>query len=330
MLRSPRPFALATLALFFVASPPVHAYPISPVPLWDLVEQADLIVVAVVEEVVLAPPMQPEAEPRWDADVARLSVLEVWKGDAPEVVEVGFTAALICPAPPRYEVGRTVTAFLHRAEGAWQTVGLSYGSLYFAPSELAGVHDLVQEALVLQRGRVDPRRKVAWHVEAARQRATRWHGLYPLMPAADELHSYYDSTGRRPAGALTAEQLATIARGFVEDPAVDSTLPMVLAVLAGYRSRDVDVTAVAAVEALLAEKQAPWWTDQALVAVLERYGDRQAKARVKAASKDDWELDVAAARRMWQAARKRLGIPAVPPLRLEQPQMWGVGENTPS
>ena len=314
----------------FLAAPPAAAYPIPPVPLWDLVRDADLIVVAKVVEIVEAPP-RGDGEPyEFDPDLARLRVLETWKGPRRGAVEVKFSLGLICPAPPQFVAGETVTAFLERhAEGGWHVGALSYGTLYFPPERLDEVRALVARALVLQRGRAHPRHVLAWHVEAASRRATRWHGLYPLAPQGDELHSFYDRrSGRRPLGPLTPEDLARIADGFVAEPSMDVTLPLVLAALGRHPDPRVDATAAAAVAGLLEMERIPWWTAEALRRLLERFGERDAATLVKALEVE-WELEPAMTRAFWEQARRELGIPDVAPLRWEAPKVRGVGETTP-
>src|SRR5947207_992629 len=133
------------------------AYPIPPVPLRKLVETSEVIVLARV--VGVSSPELGEADPRWDADVAHLEVLETLKGSPPPSLEVRFTAAMICPAPPRYEPGEKVLAFLRsgdrmadelraedrsaeacaeleRMRGHWYTNSLSYGTLYPTSEEM--------------------------------------------------------------------------------------------------------------------------------------------------------------------------------------------------
>lgn len=314
----------------FLAAPPAAAYPIPPVSLWDLVRDADLIVVAELEEVVQAPPQPEGEEHEWDRDVARLRVLESWKGPQLAAVEVNFTLGLVCPAPPRFVAGETVTAFLERREeGGWSVEALSYGTLYFPPEQLGEVRALVARALALQRGRDLPREVLSWHVEAASRRATRWHGLYPLAPQGDELHSFYDRrSGRRPLGPLKPEDLARIADGFVAEPSMDVTLPLVLAALGRHPDPRVDATAAAAVAGLLEMERIPWWTAEALRRLLERFGERDAENLVKALEVE-WELEPAMTRAFWEQARRELGIPDVAPLRWEVPKVRGVGETTP-
>src|SRR5262245_8321475 len=194
-----RPMMSALLGALacLIARGPVHAYPISPVPLWEVTEEADLIVLGVVSEVRGSPDAgeqslrgAPSASRMGGpGSLARIEVREVWKGNAGSRIEVSFDSNLICPAPPRYEAGKVVAAFLTREGDRLHTVGLSYGTLYPATQEVGDFRDRVKEAVGLQKaGVVDPRERVAWHVRAAARPATRWHGLYGLKPSGDSLH----------------------------------------------------------------------------------------------------------------------------------------------
>ena len=199
-------------------------------------------------------------------------------------------------------------------------------------------------ALELQRrGKVPQADYLDWLAEAASRPATRWHGLYPLMPGSDEMHSFYDRAGRKPlAQQLQPEHLARIAEGFVSSPPVDRTLTMAMAVLSKHKSRKVDEAAASVIEAILLEPSLPWITEEALKAVLRRFGDRQPERRLVRLEKlrqqcldvnrnDSAELAVLEeARRVWSKAKADLGIPEVPPAPASFREVWGTGENTPS
>jgi hypothetical protein len=119
-MRLARLSAILLALSFVVGGPPASAYPIPPVPLWQLIEQADLIVVASVARIEEHRATEAEMkDPRADLfewDTAVLTVAETWKGTPLRQVRVPFTASMICPAPPRYIEGETVLAFLERGE----------------------------------------------------------------------------------------------------------------------------------------------------------------------------------------------------------------------
>jgi hypothetical protein len=299
-----------------------YPYPISPRTLWELVEEADQIVLADVVEV---------EELESGDSRARLRVREVWLGEELTKLAVTFEPRMICPAPPRYVADKSVLAFLVRSGDEWRTVGLSYGTLYPAADEVSDFRHVVRSAVSVQSDAADGRAKIDWMVDAASRPGTRWHGAYGLLPMADRLHSYYDRTERRREDdLLRREDLERIAHGFVEAPAADPTLPMILQILAVHPDPDVDEAAVAAIEALLAREAAPWWIGDALAAVLSRYGDADPEARVAPLGPFGDGLAIQQIRALWQTAKSELEIPTVPPAELAEPEVSGVGSDTPS
>ena len=271
----PLPVGALLLLATLVAHPPVLAYPISPVTLWDLVERSELIVLADVERVAPLPAL-PDGGRAWNSSVARLRLVETWKGRADAVVEVDYPANMICPAPPVYDPGHRVLAFLAPEEGRWDTVGLSYGTRY--PEGAADVDALraaVQEALVLQ----DPARpqplpassKRQWQLRLVAHDATRWDGLYGLLPAADERHARYDQRGPG-AEKLSSKEQAAMARAFVSAPPVDGTLPLMLRALRENTDREVTEAAISAFDAALKARHFPWWAEETLPLIRDRLG----------------------------------------------------------
>ena len=91
--------------------------------------------------------------------------------------------------------------------------------------------------------------------------------------------SYDAKTGVRAAEVhLTAEDFETIARGFIEEPSLDRTLPMLLALFEGRPHHALDRAAITAVGGLLAQDTIPWWIGEALEPLLRRLGDADPKA----------------------------------------------------
>src|SRR5512144_1026457 len=89
-------FRLAAVVVAAAGIPsPAEAYPIPPVTLWELVEKADTVVLAVVEA-------EKKHEPRdahdWSDTVASLSVVERWKGTPGARIDVPYPAGMLCPA----------------------------------------------------------------------------------------------------------------------------------------------------------------------------------------------------------------------------------------
>jgi len=333
----------ATLFISFLGGPanePV-AYPITPVPLWGLIEEADLVVLADVADVTEAAETggtslrdAPSASRiGGPGSIAHLRVREVWKGEAPGVVRVEFDPNYLCPVPPRYVAGKTVVAFLTGEEGTWATVALSYGTHYPAQGEIGDYWDRVREAVTLMsRPPVPEAERLDWLVRAASRRATRWDGLYELMPRGDSLHSSYDQKldGRVGNAQLTDTQYQTLAMGFVEQPSVDRTLPMVLALFAGRPHHALDRAAIAALEGVLLRDQPPWWIGEAMGLLLQRLGDPAPEARLAPLGDTFADKDMRLVREIWSRAKADLGLPEVPAVQGIPVEVWGVGSNTPS
>src|SRR5437867_8999797 len=102
-MRQRHPLFLWILAAFTcsLASPTANGYPMSPVPLWELVERSQTIVLADVVE-VREGKAHDQDEPPWNSAIAQLKVRQTWKGEHVDQIEVPFPANLVCPAPPRY------------------------------------------------------------------------------------------------------------------------------------------------------------------------------------------------------------------------------------
>jgi hypothetical protein len=310
---------LLAVSLVFLVPTGAHAFPISPVPLWSLVEQSETIVLAKVVEV---------KAPRWGAKndrpapfVATLRVLETWKGPAAVEIEVKYPS-LICPAPPRYVEGEDVLAFLSgKDSGEWTTVGLSYGTLYpEGQEELSDFREMVRRAVALQAaGRVSEVGRTNWLVNAALHPGTRWHGLYELAPGHPQKRSFQ----------LSLAQREKIAHAFASRPWADSTLPIVLTLLAGQAGPKLDAAAASAIEGVLGQERLPYWTAESLKLVLQRYGDRQAEKKIGALWKRCCDYDEDGLRALWRTAQRELGIPKVVPVKIVEREVRGVGADTP-
>jgi len=272
------------------------AYPIPPSPLWRQVQDAEVIVVATVVSIEEPPPAPPGAEEAETRDPfhaplpsARLHVLETWKGEIDADVAVPFQPGIMCPAPPHYQLGETVLAFLARDEDdTWVTVHRSYGTIYASPADLRIYADRVKEALALQAQRQpDRRERTEWLIRCTEHPATRWHGLYELA-GSRKPRAYGDDDARvAPAELLTDEQRARIARAFIDEPALD-TVPVLLDVIGNYKDPILDKAVYAEIEHELAiEDVDEYDVRDAMVAMLTRAGDKKAEERLPEVQWDD-------------------------------------------
>lgn len=334
---------IALIALFLLGSPDPNplAYPISPVTLWGLTSEATLVVIADITEVSEATETggtslrdAPSASRRGGAGaIAHLRIREAWKGEAAGTIEVAFDPNYICPAPPVYVAGKTVVAFLSRDGERWHTVALSYGTHYPAPADIGDYRDRVREAADLQsRRRLPESERIDWQVRAAARRATRWDGLYELVPRGDSLHSFYDRKLDQRAGSakLTDAQYRALTTGFIEQPSVDRTLPMFLSLLEGRPNHAFDRAAIAALERVLLADEPPWWIGEAMAPLLRRLGDPAPEARLAPLGDTFDDKDRFAVRAIWARAKADLGLPEIPAAPMAPAEIWGVGSNTPS
>jgi hypothetical protein len=280
-------------AVILLAPSTAAAYPIQPVTLWSLVERADLVVLAQTQSIERLRVDRRDLY-RW---VARLEVLETWKGSAPEEVRVAFPT-FICPAPPRYVEGELVLAFLRTSETKYQTladyrtVGLSYGSLYPQLDEIEvwrAAVSLAMELHVHRKPTADEHRR--WLVEVAARRPTRWHGIYDL----DEI------ARARGKLSLTAIEMSVLARGIVNEPSLDSSLVTALRLLRDHQSRELDRVATAAVDELMRDAPTPADFDELVVLTLDRLARKDSALAAVAEEKSS-------PREIWASVRPLISI----------------------
>lgn len=271
--RASRGLLALTLVSLFIHGPRVEAYPIAPVTLWPLTQEAELIVWADVEQVRIAPRERGEDGMPFDGgEIATLKVRETWKGAVSpgERIEVRFSSDIICPAPPWYRAGRPVIAFLAQEGSQWGTVGMSYGTRHPKnPTDVDPYRRVVTaardaQARVARSGlpgkTVDlQQERIEWQVHAALHPATRWDGLYEL------------SQGTAAVRQARRQQLA---RGFAKQPSFDQTVSLMLTMLRGFPDKGVDRTVANVLETVLAEQGAPNWAFTAFDLLRERHGEK--------------------------------------------------------
>jgi hypothetical protein len=186
----------------------VTAFPIPPQTLRILTNDSKLIVVARVEDVTQLEKGYDKYD--WYTAMARLEVISVVKGVAQNrYINVPYPADLACPAPPHYEVGDTVLAFLAPSEsgGDYITVGLSYGSKSLDANEI-GIYSARIHELVEIEKQTDPDTRllqlVEWLVLCAEHPATRWEGAYDLINS-HRMKMMEEELGKKVVGEYAAE-----------------------------------------------------------------------------------------------------------------------------
>lgn len=249
----------ALFVVLVLLAPAARSSPLSPLTLWDLVERSELIVLADVEAVARRGPGTADGD--WYSHQARVRVVERWKGQGPAQLTVAFPGNLACPAPPVFEAGRRVLAFLTQEREETVSVGLASGTRYPTPEQVNAYRVAVSEAVGLQ----DPGRsrppsiadRRAWQLRRVAQPATRADGL----------------SGLRMSGtALTEEERQVLARAFVEDPPVDEALRTMLRALQSSPDAAVTGAAVSAFDAVLRSPRVPSWSEEVLDLVRVRLG----------------------------------------------------------
>lgn len=313
--------AVAVLTLLLPAQG--RASPIEPMTLWDVTEKAQLIILARVVrhyevEPIQLPPLPGETAEahllrrkrasRFPPHRAELEVLETWKGSpGGERLAVLYYEGLFCPAPAELPVGETMAVFLTEQEGAWDVVGLSYGSLPVTKESAKVIRARVEEARELQaRPPVHARSRLEWNVRAASHGTTRWDGLYPLF--ADALKPDGRNVTRVPPcpHPLTREAQEHIAASFISDPGSRWSLPLVLMALEGHPSTAVDFAASVLLEALLEEPYGQDEAQDALDLLQVRFGvtgPGTARCRVVSGEDEDRERLSACVRARWERIR---------------------------
>lgn len=237
---------LATLPL--IISVAAFAYPIPPQSVRELAESSELVVVARVRGVRSKPLSDDVFAPD---SVATLDVEETWKGAAVSTLEVAFSSSTSCPAPPRYETGRRVVAFLLRSKGTWETTGLSYGTKYADNSELEALRHEVAAVVAAQRGGS----LAPWEdrlVHAFANPETRSDVLVSMQA---------DEKGTR---ELRDAVLLQFERLFIERPSFDSAVPRVLWLFKTRPSKALDAVFADVIESTLAREPASSWVAESL------------------------------------------------------------------
>jgi hypothetical protein len=241
------------------------------VTLWSWTEAASLVVVGEVED---AP-----SDRREDA-VARIRVLETWKGAVQERVEVGYSDVPGCfgDTGPALSVGQRRILFLRPSEShqgwplwpedlktVWAGKWMPLRSWPLPAEDDGGLsvyRALVNRELTLLAEGAPETARREWHIDAAKRKASRWHGLYPLVGNA----------GRAVPNALsTVEERRAVMAGFVAEPS-SASLQLVLAFVGREPDPAFDRAALEQIELSLASRIPAVTLDDAMARFLERHG----------------------------------------------------------
>ncbi len=319
-------YRLVVLAFFLVIGPTrALGLPATSEPLWPLTAKAELIIVAEIVDIELI-----DRDELWNEAIAHLKVLETLKGPEFDNVDVPFPVTLAHPGPPQYLEDETVLVFLKREGKLWETVGLSYGTLYPQGPDLEDMRTMIGAALAVQ-GRTlseealeDQKRE--WLVQAAALPGTRWHGLYELMGAAEAIRISRDGSGGRPSFyRLGQHDRELLAEALVQAPKLDPSLAMMLEFLRDYEDPRIDRLALSALEGILALERPPRWVRVLVWVVLERFGDTGLEARLKGYGVRKHMINPDQLRSLWSDAKSELGLPDVSPTEIDLEDFFPVG-----
>lgn len=174
-----------------IAAPSTVPYPIEPVPLRVLCDEADLIVRARVEQVAPFEGSSSES-PMHRFSTATLFVDSVLKGTPNSGgLLVSFEAQAVCPAPARYTEDSSVLAFLRWSErhSKYFTTGLSYGLKELDEEGYQVYADSIWKYFEIRSRDLEQPEEDAlildWLVELAEDPITRWEGAFELGPEPD-------------------------------------------------------------------------------------------------------------------------------------------------
>lgn len=201
------------LLLFAGTAGPAHepaVYPIEPVPLRALIQEAELIVIAMPDATEDAPDVKDE----WLDSRTKLRIVKVLKGALTEDSLSVYTCdGLVCPADARFTSGQSSLVFLMKSKGLWRPCSLSYGAKDLSADGLLAYEARIREYLALQllpQGKERDAAELEWIVRVAQSPHSRWDGAYEL--AAPE-------TGF--AARLSPEQRALLLEALIAAPVWD-------------------------------------------------------------------------------------------------------------
>jgi hypothetical protein len=262
-------------------------------PLWQQIFEADAIVLATVVSVETSP--SADAAVAGGPPIVRLRVMEAWKGEiAPEVsMPMGGVAR-----------GDTVPIFLARDDeiDSWSVSYAAYPIMNASPADTDVYAARVREALDIQQRMPDRITRIEWLVRCAENRVTRWDGLVLLQDeAADD-----DRICIPPAEQLTDDHRHRIAMGFIRDPQIDATIPLLVDVLGAYRDARFDRELIAAIDRAFDSEARNAWTCLAMAAMLSRWGDKDAESRFADVLARPTESYWTELRKEWTRAKARM------------------------
>lgn len=209
------------LSLFLVvAAYTAMAYPISPRPLRQLIQESEYIVIGHVTGITEMKRKKNDFE---GSTVAHIQVRQLLKGEkVDEMIEVVFNPYIICPQPARYKENTDVVIFLDKGEnGRYYTHALAYGARKVTMIE-ADIYRMriqeMQQILTITDKDQQFKETVEWLVKCAEHPETRWDGVYELSPESHFMSYYSDSQPAPFKYMLSAEQKERLKNALLTSP----------------------------------------------------------------------------------------------------------------
>ncbi|NVJ26762.1 hypothetical protein HUW62_36645 [Myxococcus sp. AM011] len=277
-------YRLLALALVTVLShaPQARAsFPPPPHTLWELAHEAQLIVWAEVESVSERPEVLEGFG--YNANVT-LEVRETWKGSVRTGERIETFIFSGSPCDTNLQVGLTVVALLNKENGQWFPAWPLCGTRF--PASDSDV-EAYRRAITAAQQALDrwiqarlageapdfEKEHWDWRVLAAVHPATRWDGVADVSPEElDAVHSF--CTPRASPNSWRVQGYREeLARDVVVYPSFDRTFALLLKLLRGFPSKEVDRVATNVLETVVTENPPPPWAVFAFDLLRERLGE---------------------------------------------------------
>lgn len=207
---------LLLLTLFILSGQFASAYPITPRPLRKLIVESKFIVQAFVLDILeekTSGRKKNKSNQLFDRTYAKLLIRQLWQGNIiSDTIKVFYEPGLICPAPPQFDKGAEIIAFLDPKSDSdkdYEVHALSYGVKIMYQHEFITTYKLrikeMQEIIKI----ADPKQRVQetqqWLVSCAENPITRWEGVYELMPQSHFM-SLYDRSENTESFRITVDE----------------------------------------------------------------------------------------------------------------------------
>ncbi|MFY2556452.1 hypothetical protein ACN469_02315 [Corallococcus terminator] len=282
--------ALALVTVLSHAPQASASFPPSPQTLWELTHEARLIVWADVENVSALPKSSDDPSPWGDNALATLKVREAWKGSGSigEHIKVLFTPEFPCNTQVQFRVGLKVVAFLEKVRGQWSAGSLFCGTRFPASDSDVDAYRRVVTAARQALDRWTQARLAGeapdfekahwdWRVLAAVHPVTRWDGVFGLAAEEfDAVRSFYNPRASPDDTARVRGYREELAHDIVAFPSFDPTFALLLKLLRGFPSKDVNRVVANVLETVATENPPPHWAILAFELLRERLGESPA------------------------------------------------------